>query len=85
MDDRLFHGQKALADPDLLAHVADVGMDEDRFRDDTGGQAVLARIRRDVESVIASGEVRGTPTHFINGEVHRGPYDAAALLEAIAS
>jgi protein-disulfide isomerase len=83
MHDRLFHGQKALTDPDLLAYAAEVGLDEDRFRDDRDGEAVLARIRRDVESGIASGEVHGTPTLFINGEVHRGSYDAGALLEAI--
>jgi glutaredoxin len=31
----------------------------------------------------ASGEVRGTPTLFIDGVVHRGGYDAAALLKAV--
>src|SRR5207244_4075293 len=41
-------------------------------------------IRRDVESGSASGEVRGTPTLFIDGVVHRGSYDAATLLEALA-
>jgi protein-disulfide isomerase len=84
MHNRLFHRQKALTDPDLLAYAGDVGLDIDRFRDDKAGNAVLARIRRDVESGIASGEVRGTPTLFINGEVHRGSYDAASLLEAVA-
>jgi protein-disulfide isomerase len=85
MHDRLFHGQKALADADLVAYAAEVGLDPDRFRADSGEQAVLARIRRDVESGIASGEVRGTPTLFINGDVHGGSFDAAALLEAISS
>jgi protein-disulfide isomerase len=84
MHDRLFHGQKALTDADLSAYAAEVGLDVERFRDYSGGDAVLARIRRDVESGIASGEVRGTPTLFINGEVHRGAYDAAALVEALA-
>jgi hypothetical protein len=40
--------------------------------------------RRDVDSGIASGEVRGTPTLFIDGVVHRGAYDPATLLEALA-
>jgi hypothetical protein len=40
-------------------------------------------VRRDVDSGIASGEVQGTPTLFIDGMVHRGSYDAAALLEAL--
>ena len=47
-------------------------------------RASLRRIRRDVESGLASGEVRGTPTLFIDGVVHRGGYDAATLLEALA-
>ena len=42
------------------------------------------RIGRDVASGLASGEVRGTPTLFIDGVVHRGGYDAATLLEALA-
>jgi hypothetical protein len=36
------------------------------------------------KSGMASGEVRGTPTLFIDGAVHRGAYDAATLLEALA-
>jgi glutaredoxin len=37
-----------------------------------------------MQSGMASGEVRGTPTLFIDGVVHRGGYDAAGLLEALA-
>ena len=44
---------------------------------------MLERIRRDVDSGIASGEVRGTPTLFVDGVVHRGPYDAASLLQEV--
>ena len=43
----------------------------------------MARIRRDVESGMASGEVHGTPTLFIDGVVHRGSYDAGGLIEAL--
>jgi protein-disulfide isomerase len=48
------------------------------------GVGALGHIRQDVESGIVSGEVRGTPTLFIDGVVHRGRYDATALLEALA-
>ena len=48
------------------------------------GAAVFERIGRDVESGLASGEVRGTPTLFIDGVVHLGSYDAATLTEALA-
>jgi protein-disulfide isomerase len=44
---------------------------------------VLERVRRDVDSGIASGEVLGTPTLFIDGVVHRGSYDLATLLSTL--
>jgi protein-disulfide isomerase len=83
MHDLLFHRQKRLTEPDLLAYAAELGLNSDRFREDAAGDGVLARIRRDVESGIATGEVHGTPTLFIDGEVHRGSYDAALLVEAL--
>jgi len=84
MHELLFHRQKALEDDDLRRDAAELGLDVDRFDRDRGGPAVLERIRRDVVSGTASGEVRGTPTLFIDGVVHRGGYDAATLLEALA-
>jgi protein-disulfide isomerase len=80
----LFHRQKALEDDDLRSYAAELELDVARFDRDRTGAAVLGRIRRDVESAIASGEVRGTPTLFIDGVVHRGGYGAADLLEALA-
>jgi protein-disulfide isomerase len=79
----LFHRQKALGDGDLRQYAADLGLDVDLFDRDRTTDAVLARVRRDVDSGIASGEVQGTPTLFIDGMVYRGSYDAAALLEAL--
>jgi protein-disulfide isomerase len=45
---------------------------------------VADRIRRDAGSGLASGQVLGTPTLFIDGVVHRGGYDPPALLAALA-
>jgi hypothetical protein len=45
---------------------------------------VLKRIQRDVDSGLASGQVLGTPTLFIDGVVHRGGYDPPTLLAALA-
>ena len=84
MHELLFHRQKALEDDDLLRSAADLGLDVARFDQDRTGVAVLGRIRRDVESGLASDEVRGTPTLFIDGVVHRDGYDAATLMEALA-
>ena len=83
MHSLLFHRQKALEDDDLRGYAADLGLDVERFEADRANDGVLARIRRDVESGLATGEVLGTPTVFIDGTVHRGPYDAAALLEEV--
>jgi protein-disulfide isomerase len=84
MHDQLFHRQKALAEDDLRRHASELGLDVARFEGERSGDAVLERIRRDVRSGIASGEVLGTPTLFIDGAVHRGSFDAATLLEALA-
>jgi protein-disulfide isomerase len=84
MHELLFHRQKALEGDDLRQYAAELELDVALFDRDRTGAAVLARVRRDVESGIASGEVRGTPTLFIDGVVHRGGYDAATLLEALA-
>ena len=84
MHERLFHGQKALEEEDLRRYARDLGLDPERFDGDRAGEAVFARIRRDVESGGASGEVRGTPTLFVHGSVYRGPYDAATLVELLS-
>ena len=84
MHELLFHRQKALEDDDLQRYAAELGLDLARFGRDRTGAGALARIRRDVESGAASGEVLGTPTLFINGVVNRGGYDAASLREALA-
>jgi Na+:H+ antiporter, NhaA family len=80
----LFHRQTALEDGDLHRYAAGLGLDVALFDSDQGGPAVLGRVRRDVESGMASGEVWGTPTLFIDGVVHRGGYDAASLIKALA-
>jgi protein-disulfide isomerase len=84
MHELLFHRQKALEDDDLRRYAADLELDLERFDTDRAGADVLARIERDLASGLASGEVRGTPTLFIDGVVHRGAYDTAALVEVLA-
>jgi protein-disulfide isomerase len=84
MHELLFHGQDALEDDDLRRYAAELGLDVALFDGDRIGTAVGDRVRRDVNSGEASGEVDGTPTLFIDGVVHRGSYDAATLLEALS-
>jgi protein-disulfide isomerase len=84
MSSLLFHRQTALEDDDLLRYAAELELDVGQFDSDRTGDGVLERVRRDVQSGLASGEVEGTPTLFIDGVVHRDGYDAATLLEALA-
>jgi predicted DsbA family dithiol-disulfide isomerase len=84
MHEVLFHRQSALEDDDLRQYAAELGLDVPLFDSDRIGAAVLRRVARDVKSAKASGEVRGTPTLFIDGVVHRGAYDAETLLEVLA-
>ena len=84
MHELLFHRQKALEDSNLLGYAAQLGLDVTAFDRDRASTAVAARIRWDVDSGMASGQVLGTPTLFIDGVVHRRGYDPPTLLAALA-
>jgi protein-disulfide isomerase len=84
MHTMLFHRQSALEDDDLLRYAAELELDVEQFDAERSGARAMARIGRDVESAIASGEVHGTPTLFIDGVVYRGDHDEASLLEVLA-
>src|SRR5262249_18509888 len=85
MHELLFHWQKRTEAADLLGEAVRRGLDVAAFDRDRASSAVAGRIRRDVDSGLASGQVLGTPTLFIDGVVHRGGYDPPALLDALAS
>ena len=84
MHELLFHRQKALEDGDLRGYAAQLDLAAALFDRDRSSTAVLERIQRDVNSGLASGQVLGTPTLFIDGVVHRGGYDPPTLLAALA-
>jgi protein-disulfide isomerase len=84
MHEILFHRQKALEDEGLRGYAAELGLDRARFERDQVSAVVLQRIERDVRSGIASGEVRGTPTLFIDGLVHHGSLDREEITRALA-
>jgi protein-disulfide isomerase len=83
MHELLFHRQKALEDEHLQRYAAELELDVSRFNRDRSSPNVARRIGRDIESGVASGEVRGTPTLFIDGIVHLGGYDAATFTEEL--
>ena len=83
MHELLFRRQQELEDDDLRRYAEELELDVALFGSDRASADVLARIRRDVDSGLATGEVQGTPTLFIDGVVHRGAYDTATLMEAL--
>lgn len=85
MHDILFRRQKALEDEDLRSYAKELGLDLDAFDRDRDSEAVTERIQRDIDSGDATGEVLGTPTLFIEGQVHRASYDAATLIAVLSS
>ncbi len=82
MHDTLYTHQDALADRDLLAHAAAIGLDVERFSRELTSRAYAGRVREDVISGMRSG-VDGTPTFFVNGRRHDGPDTRDALLRAM--
>jgi protein-disulfide isomerase len=85
MHELLYRRQKELQDSDLRGYAAQLGLDAAVFDRDRASTAVADRIRRDVHSGLASGQVLGTPTLFIDGVVYRGGYDPPALLAVLAA
>ena len=83
MHELLFDRQQAFEDDDLREYADELALDVARFDQDRLGPDVRSRIRRDVETGLASREVRGTPTLFIDGVVYRGAYGADTLLEVL--
>ncbi|MDB5310449.1 MAG: bdbD [Gemmataceae bacterium] len=82
MHDVLFEHQDALEDSDLVRYAAALGLDQTRFILELAGHVHAARVRADFLGGVRSG-VNGTPTFFINGWRHDGPFDFDTLLEAI--
>ena len=83
MHELLFHYQSKLENDDLRGYASRLVLDVARFDTDRTADVVGARIARDVRSAIATGRVTGTPTLFIDGVLHTGPYDEATLVEEL--
>ena len=82
MHDLLYENQQRLGAEDLSAHANSLGLDVQRFERDLAEHVHAARVREDFMSGVRSG-VSGTPTFYINGVRHDGPFDADTLLGAL--
>ena len=82
MHDLLFERQDALLFDDLVRHAGELGLDVERFTEYLDARRGAVRVAEDIESAELS-EVSGTPTFFINGHRHHGPYDIETLSGAV--
>lgn len=80
----LYTNQHALEDEDLISYVAQLGIHPDWAAHSLETHTLAPRVREDFMSGVRSG-VNGTPTFFINGVRHDGPWDEPTLLEALQS
>jgi Na+/H+ antiporter NhaA len=78
MHDMLFEHQEELEYEDLIGYAGQLALDVEAFARTLDDEALAARVRDDVASAEASG-ARATPTFFIGGRRHVGPYDAETI------
>ena len=82
MHDLLYENQDALEPEDLVKYARALRLELPRFVREMKDHVYKERVREDFRSGVRSG-VNGTPTFFINGVRHNGPFDLASLLAAI--
>lgn len=82
MHDLLFAHHDELELEDLVGYAGHLGLDVEAFVRDLDHDDVVRRVREDVADAEASG-ARGTPTFFVGGRRHVGPYSTALLVEAL--
>ncbi|KAA9149058.1 Na+/H+ antiporter NhaA [Microbacterium lushaniae] len=84
MATKLFAHQANLERDDLFRYAEMLGLDPDRFADDFASARVLRHIQDDrLDAEIM--DLNSTPTFFVNGYRHVGPYDSATLIQALQS
>jgi protein-disulfide isomerase len=82
MHDWLFEHQDQLDPVHLSLGVQQIGLPVDAVAEEVQGHRHLDRVRRDFVGGIRSG-VNRTPTFFVNGIRHDGPYALPDLLAAV--
>ena len=83
MHERLSRESGATLDEERLTELAeDLDLDLDRFRSEMEKHVHYDRLEEDMESARA-GDVRGTPTFFINGKRYDGALSKEALTDML--
>jgi protein-disulfide isomerase len=82
MHDGLFENQERLGVPFYLELAQKLSLSPAELRQSLEEGKYKSRVRADFSGGVRSG-VNGTPTFFINGKRHDGPFDYESLVEAI--
>ena len=82
MHDFLYEHQQALRPTDLISYATTIGLDAKRVVNELEQRVHMPRVREDFNSGVRSG-VNGTPTFFINGARHDGPWDEQGLIAGL--
>jgi protein-disulfide isomerase len=84
MGRELFAHQDDLEWADMYRYAVAVGCDIEQFDQDVRVHAskVLHRVQDDAEDAEVM-DLNSTPTFFVNGKRHKGPWDAASLIRAL--
>lgn len=78
----LFARHDRLEREDLLAYAADLRLDVERFETDLDSPDVARRVQDDEDDADLM-DLHTTPTFFVDGVRHDGPWDAASLVAAL--
>lgn len=82
MHDALYEYQTALG-PELIVELSQqLGLDTERLTKEVNAHAYRQRVTSELREGLRQG-VNGTPTFFINGSRHEGPFDARTLIRAL--
>lgn len=84
MGRQLFGHQDDLEWSDMYRYAVAIGLDIERFDQDVRVHAskVLHRVQDDAQDAEVM-DLNSTPTFFVNGKRHKGPWDAASLIRAL--
>lgn len=82
MGQTMFDNQNDLEWPDIYRYANDLGLDLEKFNDDIHGSSVHHRVEDDALDAELM-DLNSTPTFFVGGKRHKGPWDAASLIRAL--
>ena len=78
----MFENQDNLGWEDVYRYANDTGLDLEQFNDDVHSSRVRHRVEDDAQDAEVM-DLNSTPTFFIGGKRHKGPFDAATLIRAL--